>query len=293
MKPDLLDHYLPVAKKLALEAGHLVLSYLDPKIKKEKKPDQSVVTKADLEADKLITSNLHKAFPDHGILSEEGGFIGNKNSKWIWVIDPLDGTRAFAEAKPGFCVMIGLLHDKKPTLGVVYDPLEKRLYFATKGHGAFLNHSPSSLSLPLEEGRPVLSMSKGTQGEGEPSHKLTVSSRSNLSIMPLVISTGFPTDDLQKIQKNLTGPILKPINSVGIKVGFLVRKEADIYVNHHEVQYWDTVAPQIILEEAGGKFTKLDGSELNYDLKNKSFSHESKTLATNGRKHDEIVNFVI
>ena len=81
------------------------------------------------------------------------------------------------------------------------------------------------------------------------------------------------------------------MNSVGIKVGLLVRQTADIYVNHHAVHYWDTVAPQVILEEAGGIFTFSDGRPLAYDL-NSQFQHDAPTLASNGQRHSEFVSII-
>ena len=106
--------------------------------------------------------------------------------------------------------------------------------------------------------------------------------------MPLIISTGFPEKVLQVICEAVRCPVLSPINSVGIKVGLLVRQIADIYVNHHAVHYWDTVAPQVILEEAGGVFTFSDGQPLAYDL-NSRFHHASATLASNGPRHAELI----
>jgi 3'(2'), 5'-bisphosphate nucleotidase len=107
--------------------------------------------------------------------------------------------------------------------------------------------------------------------------------------MPLIVSTDFPEKLLVQVREALNGPILPPINSVGIKVGLLVRQLGDIYVNHHSVHYWDTCAPQIILEEAGGAFTQLDGAPLDYSLTDASYRHAARTLASNGTRHSELV----
>jgi len=258
------QQYLETATLLGLEASHVILELLKLPITKNKKKDQSWVTEADLKADDIIRNGLHQAFPDHAILTEEHGLIGSPQSEWIWLVDPLDGTKAYAQNKPGFSVMIGLLKEGSPYLGVVIDPLEGLIYQAMKGCGAVLI-------------------------EGETKKTLTVSKRSKFSDMPLVFSTGFHPEQLVKITHELQGPVLDPINSVGIKVGLVVRQLADIYVNHHFVHYWDTCAPQIILEEAGGKFTRMDGEPLIYSMDGK-FSHDSPTLASNGTRHEVLVH---
>lgn len=232
-------------------------------ISQSRKEDRSLVTEADLKSDAIIREGLAKAFPDQAVLTEENGIIGRRDAEFVWLIDPLDGTKAFAKALPGFSVMIGLLKNGRPHLGVVVDPLQSRLYEAVRGEGAFQEHSGSRSALK-------------------------VSSRKQVEDLRIVVSTGFPEKAASKLKAICPGPWLAPINSVGIKVGLVVRQEADVYVSHHPVHYWDTCAPQAILEEAGGVFTKLDGSPLAYDL-NSDFAHKGLTLATNGTRHKELV----
>lgn len=109
--------------------------------------------------------------------------------------------------------------------------------------------------------------------------------------MPLVLSTGFPQDKLAEIKKGLGVPVIEPINSVGIKVGALVRQEADIYFSHHPVHYWDSCAPQVILEEAGGVMTDLQGNSFIYDLTG-SHEHKGLPLASNGTRHQDLVRIL-
>ncbi len=260
-EPD--QQFLHVAKKLAGDASNEILLLLRNPILKHHKPDRSPVTEADLRSDEILRKGLAQAFPDHAILTEEAGLAGNPSSEFVWLVDPLDGTKAYAEGLPGFCVMVGLLKEGQPYLGVIMDPLDQRLYEAIRGQGAFLTY----------------------QGKRKQLH---VSKRRQFSEMPLVVSTGFPEKELKAIQQKLDSELLPPINSVGIKVGLLVRQEADIYLNHHSVSLWDTCAPQVILEEAGGVITKLDGPPLQYSL-TEPFSHHCKTLASNGQRHEELV----
>ncbi len=258
--------FLDTAKDLAFQASEEILKLLKSSIPHKKKADNSIVTEADLRSDKIILEGLQKQFPHHAILTEETGLVGDKNSEFVWMVDPLDGTKAYAKGIPGFSVMIGLLKEGRPYLGVVVDPLEKHLYEAVRGEGCF--HTL-----------------------GVKKNRVNVSSRIHLKEMPIVISTGFPKDKLEIIQKKLGGEIVPPINSVGIKVGLIVRQIGDIYINHHPVSYWDTCAPQIILEEAGGKFTKLNGDELEYKLIS-PFVGEGLTLASNDQQHEKLTKIL-
>lgn len=259
-----MEKFLRTASQLAQEAAQVVVELRQQPITESRKADKTLVTQADLSADRILREGLSKAFPDHAILTEEDGLSGVPGSDWVWLVDPLDGTKAYAKGIAGFSVMVGLLKEGRPYLGVVVDPMEGLVYEAMIGQGAWL----------LKEGKKT---------------RLKVSDRRDLSIMPLVTSTGISSEILEKVKKILPGPLCEPINSVGIKVGLLVRQKADIYVNHHFAHYWDTCAPQVILEEAGGKFTRLDGKPLEYRL-DSSYKHASLTLATNGTRHEELVN---
>ena len=259
----MMSQYLHTAIQLATEAAQVVMEIRQRgNISQNRKEDRSLVTEADLRADQIIREGL-AAFPEHGILTEEHGLSGHTGSDWVWLVDPLDGTKAYAKGIAGFSVMVGLLHQGQPCLGVVVDPLEGRIYEAVKGEGAFLT-------------------------EGGKRVRLQVSPRKEFSKMPLVLSTGCPEEIIQKVQAQLSVPLCEPINSVGIKVGVLVRGEADLYFSHHPVHYWDTAAPQAILEEAGGKMTYLDETPLVYDLALRH-EHPKLFLASNGTRHAELV----
>jgi len=163
--------------------------------------------------------------------------------------------------------MIGLLKGGKPFAGVVVDPLEGHIFEACRGMGTF--HTL-----------------------GDIRQHVRVSPRRDLAQMPVITSTGFPYSLKTNLQRSLPGPWIPAVNSVGIKVGFMVRELADIYVNHREVHFWDTCAPEIILEEAGGRMTFWDGSPIDYPLGNGTYHHTKPTLATNGFRHQEILGIL-
>lgn len=258
--------FLPEARRLALEAGACLMELLKETLTHHRKPDKSLVTNADIASDKILKEGLLKAFPNHAVLTEESGFLGDPRAPYVWVIDPLDGTKAYARNESGFSVMVGLLHESRPVLGVVVDPKEEWLYEAVKGQGAFQEH----------------------KGVRKPAR---VSPRNQFSEMPLITSRGFPEDLLRYLKDTIHIPVLAPINSVGVKVGYLVRQDADLYFSHHPVHYWDSVAPQIILEEAGGTFTLRDGKSLVYDLSG-AHRHLLSPFASNGVRHKEFLEIL-
>jgi 3'(2'), 5'-bisphosphate nucleotidase len=259
--------HLEVARDLALQAAERITTLLQTPLVRERKADHSIVTNADHEADRIIRNGLRKAFPDHTILTEESGLDGPADARFIWVVDPIDGTKAYAAGKSGYSVMIGLLENGVPCAGAVVDPVEGHLYEAVRGEGAYLTV-------------------KGSR------KRIHVSSRDDLSKMPTITSSGFPEALARDLRRRLTGPWSPAVHSVGVKVGYLARQEADIYINHQRVHYWDTCAPQIILEEAGGVITFWDGKSLNYSIEEGLFRHRDPTLATNGLRQKEILKIL-
>ena len=254
------------AVRLARKAGRAVLQVASEGFTQAYKDDESLVTSADYRADEILKSGLSDAFPSDGILSEESGAQALDDSELIWVIDPLDGTKAFAKRIPGFSIMIGLLRESTPVLGVVYEPLDDRLYFAVKDGGAFF-----------------------VRKEDAELSKLTVSTRRQPSEMPLITSMRPPAKVISRVNEGFNFSTHIRINSVGVKVGLLVRQEGDVYFVHHGLSYWDTVAPLLIALEAGAKATFLDGRSFFYDLDSGEFHHEGPSLITNATCHDELV----
>lgn len=231
-----------------------------------RKADHSLVTTADHRSDQFILQGLRQAFPQDGILTEESGAVGPTGVEYVWVVDPLDGTRAFVQQTPGFSVMIGLLLVQRPVLGVVYDPHSGWLYHAVAGCGA--------------QGLPP-----GKQTPGP----LRVSTCSDPKQMRLICSPGIPAAWRAAFIDRIGLQPGPTIHSVGVKVGLLTRQEGEVYFNHHSVSYWDTAAPILIAREAGATATMLDGSPFGYTLRSPPFQHHGPSLITNGMQHGEIL----
>jgi myo-inositol-1(or 4)-monophosphatase len=122
------------------EAGTLAVEFLKKKFRRWNKPDNSVVTEADLAVDALLKERLGAARPDYGWLSEETPDAAARlGRQTLWIADPIDGTRAFAEGTDEWCVAVALVRDGAPALAAVYRPLKEDFYEAAKGQGAFLN----------------------------------------------------------------------------------------------------------------------------------------------------------
>ncbi|MBN1586674.1 MAG: 3'(2'),5'-bisphosphate nucleotidase CysQ [Candidatus Omnitrophica bacterium] len=258
--------FVRVASRLSLKAGRRIMELLEDLPEKQIKADRSPVTVADFAADQILRDGLSAAFPDHRVLTEESGLAGPEGSRYIWVVDPLDGTRAYARGEHGFSVMVGLLENGVPVLGVVFDPVEQCLYQAVKGQGCDA----------IQNGE---------------RRKIRVTDRSEWDTMRLVVSTGFPEALLESVVGEMGFEVLPPINSVGIKVALLATQKGELYLNHHGVHYWDTCAPLVLMQEAGGEFTSYDGSALDFSM-NGVYNHAHPTFASNGPRHADFVEYL-
>ncbi|MBN2015840.1 3'(2'),5'-bisphosphate nucleotidase CysQ [Candidatus Dojkabacteria bacterium] len=252
--------------EIAKNAGQIQLKYYKSGFDIQKKNNDmyDLLTSADLACDKYIYAELKEEFPDILILSEENKKIPGSFSGRVFMVDPLDGTKEFVAKNDQFACMIGLCKDGIPTLGVVYAPALDKLYWGEKGKGSYLISKDKTCELEVSEldnlERAIL-IDRNFHGEERP---------------------------LDFVVKNLGAGKIKPFGSVGLKLGLISRGKAHIHVNSNfRLSKWDSCAPQIILEEAGGKVTDLYGDPLDY--KQKSLKWENSVVATNGVLHNEVI----
>ena len=266
----MLEKELETAIALAKKAGEIILGFYALEIIAEEKYGidnfSEPVTIADRTASKIIVEGLAEAFPEDAVLSEEE--IDDKKNRLskerVWIIDPLDGTRGFINRDGDFAVQIGLAVGGESILGVVFLPNEKRLYYACKGNGAFV----------VENG-------------GMPK-RLQVSDKTNFREMNLAVSRNHRSPKMSRILQNFR--LKKEIQrgSVGLKVGLIAEQICDLYIHlSPRTKFWDTCAPQIILEEAGGKLTDLFGFPFVYNLKDAQ--NHNGILVSNGVSHEEVL----
>jgi histidinol phosphatase-like enzyme (inositol monophosphatase family) len=148
------QRYGPLLSAAADMAGEVTLKYFRKPLPIDVKDDRSPVTQADREIEEKFRAMVRKEFPDHGIIGEEFG-RDRPDAEFVWVIDPIDGTRAFMTGKPIFGTVIGLLHEGKPMAGTVDQAFTKERWFGVTNRFAFHNGKPIHIAPPrkLNEAR--------------------------------------------------------------------------------------------------------------------------------------------
>jgi 3''-Phosphoadenosine 5''-phosphosulfate (PAPS) 3''-phosphatase len=266
----MLKKELETAVTLARKAGEKILEFYAEEIVAEQKTGvdnfSEPVTIADKTASRLIVQGLMRDFPNDGILSEEETDVIEIRStrKRVWMIDPIDGTWGFIKKDGDFGVQIGLTDNGTAILGVVYLPFHKELYFAAKGEGAFL-----------------------TDRDGN-TRRLRVSEKTDFTEMILASSRNHRSPKMHRIIEDFGFRKEIQRGSVGLKIGLIAQRVCDIYIHlSPRTKFWDSCAPQVILEEAGGRMTDLFGAPIRYDLDD--VQNHNGIAASNGAAHDETI----
>ncbi|PWJ68505.1 MULTISPECIES: inositol monophosphatase family protein [unclassified Fibrobacter] len=255
--------FLRVAEELARKAGAICLDLQNNLGDVKYKTAKDVVTIADVSSEKLIVEGLRAAFPTHSIRTEEAGVIDGSDSRYRWIIDPVDGTVNFSRGIPLWGISIALHFEGKPLVAVVNLPKLGEMFTAIKGQGAFMNGKPIHVSR-----------------EDNPTHA--------------IVSNGdFNVGDAQKINaqnsRNFAAEAVafervKCFGSAVIEGCFTACGRLDCFVMTMSYP-WDIAAIALLVEEAGGKSTHIDGSEMQFvDAEQVAFS--------NGILHDVLVKTV-
>ena len=245
-----------------IQDGEKIQEIYDTDFEVNKKDDNSPITQADLESNKILRSVLEKTgIP---ILSEED--VDDKSrlaSEKVWIVDPLDGTQDFVNRTGEFTVLVGLVENHIPVMGLVYLPIKKILYFAEKGMGAFC--------YDLNKWRKI-----SVRRVEEVSSCLALVSRHHLS--------GKEKKILDHLGITNTATIGSTLKVMEISSG-----RGDVYLTTtNKMSQWDTCASNCIISEAGGKMTDISGNELIYNTE--IVKHENGLLTTNGFIHDRVVS---
>jgi len=224
------------------------------------KAKKDLVTTYDIAIENFLKETFAKEFTQFNIIAEESD-NHNIEFKDSIIIDPIDGTTNFVNQVPHTCISVGVYKNKKPYMGVVYNPILEELYFAQVGCGAFLNDEPLHVSQDND-------------------------------LMTSLISTGFPytsgtcEDDLNDVMvkmKNIL-PNCQDIRRLGSAALDLCYVARGTYEGYYEMNLkaWDVSAGMIVLSEAGGKCTNIDGND--YTL-----FEDKYIVATNGLMHDKLL----
>lgn len=242
---------LEVVRPLALRCGQLALDVrargTAALAASDKPDDQGLVTAADTAINRIIVDTLISEFPDDAIVAEEttedvcpGQAIANPR---CWFIDPIDGTRDYADGDPGWAIQIGLCLAGKVAFGLIYEPTVERLSWGGPGIG-------STTQLRGEQPKPL---SRGVRA---------------LDKLELVSSKNHASPRTLQLMDTLSIPPSRNhrIGSVGVKISTIARGQADVYIHPRSgTKSWDTCAPQAILEGVGGIMSDLAGRPLRYD----------------------------
>jgi len=248
--------HLAVATEAVLRAGKIQRERYGQGVEVELKGEIDLVTEVDRACEDAILEVIRSRYPDHDIVTEETD-LARTGSRYVWIVDPLDGTTNFAHSYPMFCASVALTVDGESVAGAVFDPLRDELFTAEKGAGAHLN---------------------GRRLQVTPEDRLIKS----------LIITGFPYDLHERLVERLT-PFIRVMSraravrragSAAIDLSYVAAGRADGFWEA-VLKPWDMAAGRLLVEEAGGKVTRFDGTTVSMG--------PDEIAATNGRIHDELL----
>ncbi len=263
---------LRVVLELARRAGEAALAFYGKPLRVEHKGDfDEPVTQADRTVNELIVRALRESFPEDGVLAEESVDTERRiGRERVWMIDPIDGTKGFIAGTGDFAVQIGLAVEGRAALGVLYAPATDVLYWAARGHGSW-----------------VLRPTSEAEGESRP-ERLRVSGETELARMRLAESRSHRGPRMDALVRALGVKAEVRSHSVGIKVGLLVERQADLYIHlSPKTKQWDTCAPEVVLAEAGGRMTDIWGGPLLYNTPD--VLNRNGLVASNGAAHENVI----
>jgi myo-inositol-1(or 4)-monophosphatase len=251
-----LEEALAVAVAAAREAGASVRGFYKDRVVLKEKGEDNPLTEADLASNAILDARLRAAFPEHGWLSEESvDDPARLGRQYAWIVDPLDGTKEFTLGIPEFVVSIGLVHQGRAVLGVLYNPIAEELWAGVVGGGCTLNGAPCTASphVGLDRARIVCSRTEMKKGMFDAW-----------------------TDRIA----------LQPVGSVAYKFGRVAAGLAEATFTPQPRNEWDICAGVALVEAAGGRATDRHGRAYVFN--------QPKTLvdgvcATNGHVHAEIL----
>jgi len=215
-----------------------------------------LVTDVDLASERLVCSAILDAFPTHTILGEEGGVLGGGDTRYRWLVDPLDGTTNYTHGFPLFCVSIGFEVDGELTFGVVDAPCLGEQFVAERGRGATLNGRPIHVSNVAE-------------------------------LRQAMVATGFPygREALPRALRSFEvmsfeSQAVRRVGSAALDLCYVACGRFDAYWEH-QVKAWDLGAGALIVTEAGGRLSATDGAPFSVD--------SGQVLSSNTRLHETLL----
>jgi myo-inositol-1(or 4)-monophosphatase len=251
--------YRSIACELARQAGTIMLDNLKLGMTKDWKEDNTPLTTSDMAINDLVINTISGHFPDHAVLGEEGSHNLESTSEFTWVLDPIDGTIPFSHGVPIFAFSLALTKNGIPILGVVYDPIMDRLVVGEKGKGTTLNGVPVHTSNAATVNQTLIEV-QSWRGY----------SRNLNSLKNTIIEQGGQATTICSV----------------IYAGMLVAIGEYGGVIFSGTKPWDAASIAIIVEEAGGLATDLDGNDQRYD------TPMNGVVISNGHLHQTLLDLV-
>ncbi|MBO8240469.1 3'(2'),5'-bisphosphate nucleotidase CysQ [Prochlorococcus marinus XMU1412] len=263
-------------KNLSWEVADILLTYSDIIKKSEKKSEilknkniNDPVTLADLEVNELIIKRINQKYPNvnWGILSEENFKIKtnyyDRNTDWLWVLDPLDGTKDFIQGTGNFAMHLALNYKRRPHIGIVLIP-EKDELWISYANTIWLEKRNGSIQ------------------------KQNFSETNILQKMTVVTSKNHGNEKLKNLIDNIKFKKIIVMGSIGCKVASILRGESDIYISlslpgKSAPKDWDFAAPEAILKAAGGAITNINNEDLVYGTT--TLEHPGIIIASNSEQN--------
>jgi myo-inositol-1(or 4)-monophosphatase len=252
--------FLATAVEAVLRAGSIQMAHFGTELKIDKKGVIDLVTEVDVAVERMFRDLVATRFPDHVVLAEELGGGELPAGHPCWIFDPLDGTTNYAHGLPVFASSLALEIDGEVVVGAIYDPTRRELFTATRGGGAYLNGVPMRVS-------------------------------SNALLIDALLVTGFPYTvhqdraDLVSLFSAFLAEAqaVRRLGSAALDLCYVAAGRMDAFWEQH-LKPWDMAAGALMLTEAGGRLSALDGSP--FDVRN------GQLMASNGVLHDQLLEVV-
>ena len=252
--------FLATAVEAVLRAGDIQMASFGASIEVSKKGAIDLVTEVDFAVERMFRAMIAERFPDHTVLAEELGSAGQREGRFCWIFDPLDGTTNYAHGLPVFASSLALEIEGVVTVGAIYDPTRKELFTASLGGGAYLNGVPMRVS-------------------------------STPTLLDALLVTGFPYTVHQASEELVSlfaaflseAQAVRRLGSAALDLCYVAAGRMDGFWEQH-LKPWDMAAGALMLTEAGGRITAVDGSR--FDLR------KGQLMASNGVIHDALLDVV-